>query len=39
MKNPTKEMINKIIYKIEITKDKKVEIHYNIRDFNYLKNP
>ena len=34
MKNPTKEMIHRIINKIYITKDKKVEIHYNIKDFN-----
>lgn len=35
--NPTQEMMNKLIKKIYITKDKKIEIHYNIRDFNYLK--
>lgn len=36
MKNPTKEMINKIIKKIYITKDKKIEIHYGIRSFNNI---
>lgn len=30
-KNPTKEMVNKIINKIYITKDKKVEIHYRVK--------
>ena len=30
MKNPTKEMMNRIIDKIYITKDKKIEIHYRI---------
>lgn len=36
MKNPTKEMMHRIINKIYITKDKKVEIHYNIKDFNTI---
>ncbi len=36
MDNPTKEMINKIIKKIYITKDKNIEIHYAIRDFNKI---
>lgn len=31
MNNPTKEMINKIIDKIYITKEKDVEIHYRIK--------
>ena len=31
MKNPTKEMLNKIIEKIYIDKDKNVEIHYRIK--------
>ncbi len=31
MKNPTKETMNKLIKKIFITKDKKVEIHYRIK--------
>ncbi len=31
MKNPTKEMLNKIIDKIYVTKDKKLEIYYRIR--------
>ncbi len=30
MKNPTKEMLNKLIDKIYVTKDKKLEIHYRI---------
>ncbi len=30
MKNPTKEMLNKLIAKIYVTKDKKLEIHYRI---------
>ncbi|MDD2494647.1 MAG: recombinase family protein [Tissierellia bacterium] len=38
IENPTQEMMNKIIKKIYITKEKKIEIHYNIMDFNYLKN-
>jgi len=37
MENPTQEMMNKIIKKIYITKEDKIEIHYNIKDFNYLK--
>lgn len=37
MKDPTQEMMNKLIKKIYITKDSKIEIHYNIKDFNYLK--
>jgi len=36
MKNPTREMMNRIIKKIYITKDKKLEIHYNIRDFENI---
>ncbi len=32
MKNPTKEMLNKLIAKIYVTKDKKIEIHYRIRN-------
>jgi len=36
MKNPTKEMMNRIIKKIYVTKDKKLEIHYNIRDFENI---
>lgn len=32
MKNPTKEMLNKIIKRIEVTKDKQLEIHYRIRE-------
>jgi len=31
MKNPTKETLNKIIEKIYVTKDKKIEIHYRIK--------
>jgi len=31
MNNPTKEMINKIIDKVYVTKDKDVEIHYRIK--------
>ena len=34
MKNPTKEMINRIINKIYVTKDSKIEIYYNIKDLN-----
>ena len=37
IENPTQEMMNKIIKKINITKEEKIEIHYNIKDFNYLK--
>lgn len=36
MKNPTKEMINKLIDKIYITKDKKIEIHYRIKKSEVL---
>ena len=36
MKNPTREMMNRIIKRIYITKDKKLEIHYNIRDFENI---
>ena len=37
MENPTKEMMNKIINKIYITKDKKIQIHYAIRELdNFL---
>ncbi len=32
IKNPTKEMLNKIIEKIEITKDKEIEIHYRVKN-------
>ena len=31
MKNPTKEIMNKLIEKIYVTKDKKIEIHYRIK--------
>ena len=31
MKNPTKEIINRLIKKIYVTKDKKIEIHYRIK--------
>ena len=31
MKNPTKEIMNKLINKIYVTKDKKLEIHYRIK--------
>lgn len=34
MNNPTKEMLNKIIEKIYINKDKEVEIHYRIQNLN-----
>ena len=36
MKNPTKEMMNRIIDKIYITKDKKIEIHYRINKSEIL---
>lgn len=36
MKNPTKETMNKLIEKIFITKDKKVEIHYRIKKSEVL---
>ena len=36
MKNPTKEIINKLIYKIYVTKDKKLEIHYRIKKSEIL---
>ena len=36
MKNPTKEIMNKIIEKIYITKDKKLEIHYRIKKSEIL---
>ena len=32
MENPTKEILNKLIDRIYITKDKKVEIHYRIKN-------
>ena len=32
MENPTKEMIHKIIDRIYITNDKRVEIHYKIKE-------
>ena len=32
MKNPTKEMLNKLIEKVYITKDKKIEIYYRIKN-------
>ena len=31
MKNPTKEIMNRLIDKIYVTKDKKLEIHYRIK--------
>ena len=31
MKNPTKEIMNRLIEKIYITKDKTLEIHYRIK--------
>ena len=31
MENPTKEIMNKLIDKIYVTKDKKLEIHYRIK--------
>lgn len=37
MDNPTKEMINKIIHKIYITKDKTIKIHYAIREMDIFK--
>jgi DNA invertase Pin-like site-specific DNA recombinase len=36
MKNPTKETLNKLIEKIYITKDKKIEIHYRIKQSEVL---
>ena len=36
MKSPTRETINKLISKIYISKDKKVEIHYRIRKSEIL---
>lgn len=36
MKDPTKETMNKLIEKILITKDKKVEIHYRIKKSEVL---
>lgn len=36
MKNPTKEIMNKLIEKIFITKDKKIEIHYRIKKSDVL---
>ncbi|MEG1648247.1 MAG: hypothetical protein RR325_05810, partial [Bacilli bacterium] len=37
MESPTKEMMNKIINRIDITKDKKIKIHYAIRELdNFL---
>ena len=36
MKNPTKEMIGRIFEKIEVTKDKKIEIHYRIKGISVL---
>lgn len=36
MKNPTKETMNKLIEKIFITKDKKIEIHYRIKKSEVL---
>ena len=35
-KKPTKEMINKIIDKIYVTKDKMLEIHYQIGNENFI---
>lgn len=37
MKMSTQEMMNKIINKLYITKDSKIEIQYNIKNFNYFK--
>ena len=31
MKNPTKEIMNRLIDKIYVTKDKKLEIYYRIK--------
>jgi len=36
MKNPTKEVLNKLIDKIYVTKDKKLEIHYRIKKSEVL---
>ncbi len=36
MKNPTKEVLNKLIDKIYITKDKKIEIYYRIKKSEIL---
>ena len=37
LKNPTKEIMSKIIEKIEIHQDKKVDIYYRIKAFEKLK--
>ena len=37
LKNPTKEIMSKIIDKIEIHEDKKVDIYYRIKAFEKLK--
>ena len=36
MKNPTKEIMNRLIDKIYVTKDKKLEIHYRIKKSEVL---
>ena len=36
MKNPTREIMNKLIEKIYVTKDKKLEIHYRIKKSEIL---
>ena len=36
MKNPTKEIMNRLIDKIYVTKDKKIEIHYRIKKSEVL---
>ena len=36
MKNPTREIMNRLIDKIYVTKDKKLEIHYRIKKSEVL---
>lgn len=36
MKNPSKEIMNRLIDKIYVTKDKKIEIHYRIKKIEIL---